>query len=295
MEIDNEAYDFIDNLDGYTDNDELSYADEHQYDDELEHDYSADDECMNDTEKTKSPTILAEDTSIFKSPLTPMPYADGGNENISVSDEDNDNYNDNDSISNIAVASIHDPIHVQVEAVNKCNEVCEESNNFKYQQELRIYVNRCMFIRNTSIGKRVGFAPSIPRITEFIKCWNCDDWIPPHTSPICIPLCSQTHMHSKYVFEKMLGYFCSWGCCKKYIFETMSERNKTKYMRSLLQFRRIFFPNDSNKPIQMSASRTCTTLYGGPTDPEKYYSKIDKVNLPPLAEDILNSLNKLSL
>ena len=290
LDDDNEMYDFVDGVD---ENENEFYGDdEHQYDNEIEQDYASgddDDDDENDVEQ-RSPTIIAEDRSLFKTPLTPMPHADIMDDNISVSDS--------------SVTANKSPIGTQTEIgqgksiirieYQDENEAVDEKN-FKYQQELRIYVNRCMFIRTTHIGKRVGFAPTIPKIAEFILCWNCNDWIPPHVSPPCIPLCSQTHMHSKYVFEKMIGYFCSWGCCKKYIHETMSERNKTKYMRSLLQLRRIFFPEDANKPIQMSPSRTCTTLYGGPTDPETYYSKIDKVNLPPLPEDTLYKFNLCSI
>jgi hypothetical protein len=303
MDIDNEQYDFIDTAYDIEDNDMLVYDDD-EYNIELEHDYGADDDKSEKEDQDdqdgqdgrdvpRSPTILAEDESVFKSPLTPMPYPDDDDVDIEISSESGQS-----NKTNITQQPLPMPeINVEIRSLDHDAKQFEEeaSTQFKYQQALRVYVNRCMFIRNTSIGKRVGFAPTIPKTTEFVLCWNCNDWIPPHVSPPCIPLCSQTHMHSKYVFEKMFGYFCSWGCCKKYIFETMSERNKTKYMRSLLQLRRIFYPDDNNKPIQMTESRTCTTLYGGPTDPESYYSKIDKVNLPPLPEDTLFALSRCNI
>jgi hypothetical protein len=290
LDGDDEMYDFVDTADDIDDETGIYGDDEHQYDNEIEQDYASNDED-NDVER-KSPTILAEDQSLFKSPLTPMPYVDTIDDTVSLSEASvTVNKSPINTESQTETGQRKSIIRIEYQDENEAI----DEKNFKYQQELRIYVNRCMFIRNTHIGKRVGFAPTIPKITEFVLCWNCNDWIPPHVSPPCVPLCSQTHMHSKYVFEKMIGYFCSWGCCKKYIHETMSERNKTKYMRSLLQLRRIFFPDDNDKPIQMSPSRTCTTLYGGPIDPETYYSKIDKVNLPPLAEDTLYKFNFCSI
>lgn len=302
MDIDNEQYDFIDTAYDFNDDDNMLVYDEDAddgYNNEVEHDYGADDdkseieeEEERDQDEHRSPTIIAEDESVFKSPLTPMPYPDDDDDvDIDISSESGQS-----NKTNITQQPLPE-VNVEIRSLDRDAKQIEEeaSSQFKYQQALRIYINRCMFIRNSSIGKRVGFAPTIPKTTEFVLCWNCNDWIPPHVSPPCIPLCSQTHMHSKYVFEKMMGYFCSWGCCKKYIFETMSERNKTKHMRSLLQMRRIFYPEDNNKPIQMTESRTCTTLYGGPIDPESYYSKIDKVNLPPLPEDTLFALSRCKI
>lgn len=194
---------------------------------------------------------------------------------------------DNEStIQNEKVESDVVPLKYTLDLKSEDEMTKDNEITFKYQYDLRVYVNRCMFIRHTKIGKRVGFAPSLPKTKDFVMCWNCNDWIPPGISPPCIPMCSQTHMHSKYVFEKMFGYFCSWGCCKKYIYETMSNANKSKYMRSLLQFRRIFYPELTNQPIETVEPRTITKPYGGSMDTDAYYSKMVKINLPPLAEDI---------
>lgn len=187
------------------------------------------------------------------------------------------------------------PLKYSMEIKNEDELTKDNEINFKYQYDLRVYVNRCMFIRNTKIGKRVGFAPSLPKTKDFVLCWNCNDWIPPGISPPCIPMCSQTHMHSKYVFEKMFGYFCSWGCCKKYIYDTMSNANKAKYMRSLLQLRRIFYPELTNHPIETVEPRTITKPYGGSRDTDDYYSKMVKINLPPLAEDISLTFSDLKV
>lgn len=236
-------------------------------------------------------------------PLTPMPTSIPMSIHDSESDETEsiprDEFNDelNDGISNEIYlnSSNATPLKYTAEIKEEAEKTSDDEINFKYQYDLRVYVNRCMFIRNTKIGKRVGFAPSLPKTKDFVLCWNCNDWIPPNVSPPCIPLCSQTHMHSKYVFDKMFGYFCSWGCCKKYIYETMSNANKSKYMRSLLQMRRIFYPELTNKPIETVEPRTCTTPYGGPKNPEEYYSSIVKINLPPLAEDISLTFNALKV
>lgn len=205
-----------------------------------------------------------------------------------------------DSISGAAINNNSEkdeakPLKYTLELRNEDELTKDDEMNFKYQYDLRVYVNRCLFIRTTKIGKRVGFAPTLPKTTDFVMCWNCNDWIPPGISPPCIPLCSQTHMHAKYVFDKMFGYFCSWGCCKKYIYETMSNANRTKYMRSLLQLRRIFYPDLTNKPIETVEPRTTTKPYGGSRDTEDYYSKMVKINLPPLAEDISLTFNSLSV
>ena len=156
----------------------------------------------------------------------------------------------------------------------------------EYQRELRIYVNRCVFIRNTSIGKRVGFAPSLPKTKSFYMCWTCDDWIPIGSSPICMPFCSSLHLSSKYVFERMFGLFCSWECSKKYIHTSMTMAQRTKYMRSLHVLRKLFCPDIAYTAIKNIESRTEMNLWGGPLTPADYYSKIDKVNLRPLSEDI---------
>lgn len=156
----------------------------------------------------------------------------------------------------------------------------------EYQTELRVYVNRCVFIRTTNIGKRVGFAPSLPKTKTFYMCWTCEDWIPAGSSPICIPMCSNLHLTAKYVFERMFGLFCSWGCCKKHIQTGMNSCQRSKYMRSLHILRRLFCPEIAFKPIENVEARTEMTIYGGTITPEDYYSKIVKVNLRPLSEDI---------
>lgn len=240
-----------------------------------------------------------ETVSTLLTPLTPMPFS-SPNHSIHDSESESESVIDNsDAIENNEhtedsknAVPLKYTLEMKEEAENKTK---DDEINFKYQYDLRVYVNRCMFIRNTKIGKRVGFAPSLPKTKDFVLCWNCNDWIPPNVSPPCIPLCSQTHMHSKYVFDKMFGYFCSWGCCKKYIYETMSAQNKSKYMRSLLQLRRIFYPDLANKPIETVEPRTCTTLYGGSKTPEAYYSSMVKINLPPLQEDISFTFNALKV
>lgn len=168
----------------------------------------------------------------------------------------------------------------------RLGEIDSHAEANEYQSELRIYVNRCVFIRTTSIGKRVGFAPALPRTKTFYKCWTCDDWIPAGTSPICAPLCSNLHLTSKYVFERMIGLFCSWGCCKKYIHMCMTIAQRSKYMRSLHLLRKLFCPDIAYTPIENVESRTEMNTWGGPLTPQVYYSKIVKVNLRPLAEDI---------
>lgn len=188
-----------------------------------------------------------------------------------------------------AVTDDHD-VCVNIET-NESNDLKDNGGKFEYQQSLKEYVNQCLFIRTNRIGHRVGFKPTLPKNTDFVQCWNCNDWIPPYISPPCLPLCSQTHMNSKYVYEKLIGFFCSFECIKKFIFQTMNTRQREKYMRSLLQFRRTFYPELNNKAIPMLPSRTCMSLYGGPIKPEDYYSKIDKINLPPLPEDINFTLN----
>lgn len=220
-------------------------------------------------------------------PLTPLPHSISlpPSPPISTSSNVGVNVNVNASKSNNTNSINNDfDMDVTIEKDTK------SKPSFEYQEKLREYVNQCLFMRTNRVGKRIGFKPVLPKNNDFVQCWNCSDWIPPHISPPVLPLCSQTHMHSKYVYEKMIGFFCSFECCKKYIFDTMGARNRDKYMRSLLQFRRTFFPNLNAQPIQMVPPRTCTTLFGGTITPEHYYSKMVKINLPPLAEDSIFTL-----
>lgn len=309
---DDDTYDFLD--DGSTDaNGKYKGFEYGQYDEDYnadgdELDYSDKESCSvgSETKRNDSSTPNTFDDGVapfdsittFKTPLTPMPSSKA----VSISSYSPSEDGEISPQEDVAEDKLIPPQTDSVKPLKYTLEIREEDNmtkddeiKFKYQFDLRVYVNRCMFIRNTKIGKRVGFAPSLPKTKDFVMCWNCNDWIPPRISPVSIPLCSQTHMHSKYVFEKMFGYFCSWGCAKKYIYETMSAHNKSKYMRSLLQLRRIFYPEDNNKPIETVEPRTCTTLYGGQTNPEEYYSKMVKINLPPLQEDICFTLNALSV
>lgn len=207
-------------------------------------------------------------------------------------EEDNSMHVDTKPIQILSKENESENNHVSVTLeTDESNDLNDNGGKFEYQQSLKEYVNQCLFIRTNRIGHRVGFKPTLPKNTDFVQCWNCNDWIPPYISPPCLPLCSQTHMNSKYVYEKLIGFFCSFECIKKFIFQTMNTRQREKYMRSLLQFRRTFYPELNNKAIPMLPSRTCMSLYGGPIKPEDYYSKIDKINLPPLPEDINFTLN----
>lgn len=209
-------------------------------------------------------------------------------ENKIIEDADDEcSCSDNDSDNKIESLEAQDTVHDdETRNAIRLGTIETHTETNEYQTELRVYVNRCVFIRTTNIGKRVGFAPSLPRTKTFYKCWTCDDWIAAGASPICIPLCSNLHLTSKYVFERMIGLFCSWGCCKKYIHTTMTVAQRSKYMRSLHLLRKLFCPDIAYTPIETIESRTEMNSWGGPLTPQQYYSKIVKVNLRPLPEDI---------
>lgn len=200
--------------------------------------------------------------------------------------QDQDEESNNGTDSQVENEERRDVVH-DSETLNaiRLGQHDEQVETNEYQTQLRIYVNRCIFIRSTLLGKHAGFAPSLPKTKTFYMCWTCDDWIPAGTSPICIPYCSNLHLSSKYVFERMFGLFCSWGCCKKYIHMCMSLSQRTKYMRSLHVLRRLFCPEIAHKPIENIEPRTEMNSWGGPQTPQQYYSKIVKVNLCPLPED----------